>query len=131
MKFFMLLYENCRAARIPSLPTSSLRHRVFILTFFFLASLDSSFSLVRLYSPTKEYLLYLVRECSHERIINALCLSGCPCIPVVIGDTGSYFLSLSLPRKKMKCLVALFSNNNKISRILSYRREPVFPLVLC
>lgn len=35
MKFFMLLYENCHAARIPSLPTSSLRHRVFILTFFF------------------------------------------------------------------------------------------------
>lgn len=99
--------------------------------FFPPAFLDSSFSLVLLYSPTKEYLLYLVRECSHERIINALCLSGCPCILVVIGDTGSYFLSLSLPRKKMKCLVALFRNNNKISRILSYRREPAFPLVLC
>lgn len=83
----------------------------------FSVSLDSSFSLALLYSPTKEYLLYLVRKCSHKTIINAPCLSDCLCKLVVTGDRVSFSLSLSFPLEKIKCLIALFNKNIKDPKI--------------
>ena len=88
--------SNCEAILPAHQPASN---TVYLYANFSVSS-DSRFSLVQLQSPANKYLLYLVRKCSHKRIINALCLSDCLCLLLVTGDIASFRSSSLSPSRE-------------------------------